>query len=121
MKHRSTMYLRRTTAVGIACVMAVGGAMFVDVESDIVKIGISQVVGRAPSGTDFWDKLKPFAVIVSAAICVFVVPGFLEKWGTRFLGNQEHSTRLVRFALVAALILSGIWRPAIESLSSASP
>jgi hypothetical protein len=96
----------------LAVAIAVGGALFVDVESDVVKSGIVQVMTRGFSGLSPRAAVEAVARPYAAMICVFVLPLLLERWGQVLLGSRERGTSLARYSLIVALIMAGFWRGA---------
>jgi hypothetical protein len=99
-------------ALLLAVAIGVGGALFVDVESDVVKNGIAQVMTRGFSGLSPWAAVEAIARPYAAVICVFVLPSLLERWGQVLLGSRERGTRLALYSLIVALIMAGFWRGA---------
>ena len=102
--------LNKAFAGLLAVVIAVGGAVFIDVESDVLQDGIASVVYRGLGGLPFRAALEAVIRPYAAAICVFVLPIFLERRGQALLGSRERGILLGRYALLAAIILAGLWR-----------
>jgi hypothetical protein len=102
---------KRLWAIFVAAMIALGGALFVDVEADIFTNGVHAVFTRGFTGLSGFKALEAIVRPYAAIICVLVLPPTLEHWGEALLGSRERGTRLTRYSLVVALIIAGFWHP----------
>lgn len=105
----SPSVVKMTGAALLAGAIAVGGALFVDVEADVVKEGFWSVLTYGFSGLPLGTAVEAIARPCAAVICLFVLPPILERCGQALLGSRERGTRLACYALVVALIIAGFW------------